>query len=164
MSTWTERLAVEVGGVGIGEVDWVGVEAATTDRDLAYDKAGHLIRHNSSAINGQQYAYNDRGLPTKAGTDLTAPNQTWEYDADGRITKRWDKDTDLTVFGYKADGQLDWANNPKLKTQNWYGYDDDGRLNKQFYVAPDPADPTTASTASPAATPPASATTAPPTA
>ncbi|MFI5645268.1 LamG-like jellyroll fold domain-containing protein [Kitasatospora sp. NPDC051705] len=118
-----------------------GAEAATTDRDLAYDKAGHLIRHNSSAINGQQYAYNDRGLPTKAGTDLTAPNQTWEYDADGRITKRWDKDTDLTVFGYKADGQLDWANNPKLKTQNWYGYDDDGRLSKQFYVAPDPADP-----------------------
>ncbi|MGW2255195.1 RHS repeat-associated core domain-containing protein [Kitasatospora sp. NPDC001660] len=119
-----------------------GAEAATTDRELAYDKAGHLIRHNSATLNGQNYAYNDRGLLIKAGTDLTAATQTWEYDADGRVIKRWDKDTDLTMLGYKADGQLDWANNPKLKTQNWYGYDGDGRLGSQSYVAADPADAT----------------------
>ncbi|MQS15923.1 DNRLRE domain-containing protein [Streptomyces kaniharaensis] len=119
-----------------------GAEAGTSDRDLAYDPAGHLIRNNSSALNAQNYTYNDRGLLISAGTDLTTATQTWEYDADGRVTKRWDKDTDLTTLGYKADGQLDWANNPKLKTQNWYGYDGDGRLNSQRYVAADPADAT----------------------
>lgn len=117
-----------------------GAEAGTTDRELAYDKAGHLIRHNSSSLNGQNYAYNDRGLLIKAGTDLAAATQTWEYDADGRVTRRWDKDTDLTVFGYKTDGRLDWANNPKLKTKNWYGYDGDGRLSKQWYIQADPVD------------------------
>ncbi|MGW2372134.1 LamG-like jellyroll fold domain-containing protein [Kitasatospora sp. NPDC001683] len=119
-----------------------GAEAGTTDRELAYDKAGHLIRHDSSALNGQQYAYNDRGLLIKAGTDLTAPDQTWEYDADGRVTKRRDKDTGLTVLGYKADGQLDWANNPKLNIKNWYGYDGDGRPSKQWYIQADPVDVT----------------------
>ncbi|MFI8460463.1 LamG-like jellyroll fold domain-containing protein [Kitasatospora sp. NPDC085464] len=119
-----------------------GAEADTTDRELAYDKAGHLIRHNSSTLNGQNYAYDDRGLLIKAGADLTTPAQTWEYDADGRVTKRTDKDTDLTVFGYKADGQLDWANNPKLKTKNWYGYDGDGRPSKQWYIQADPVDST----------------------
>ncbi|WP_406192102.1 DUF6531 domain-containing protein [Kitasatospora sp. NBC_01560] len=120
-----------------------GAEAATTDRELAYDKAGHLVRHNSSTLNGQNYAYNDRGQLIKAGTDLTVPTQTWEYDADGRVTKHQDKDTDLTAFGYTADGRLDWANNPKFKTQNRYGYDGDGRLTRQWSVAPDPADPAT---------------------
>ncbi|MFE6050517.1 LamG-like jellyroll fold domain-containing protein [Kitasatospora sp. NPDC056446] len=117
-----------------------GAEAGTTDRELAYDKAGHLIRHNSSALNGQQYAYNDRGLPVAAGADLTAAAQTWEYDADGRVTRRRDKDTGLTVFGYKADGQLDWINNPKLNMKNWYGYDGDGRPSRQWYIQADPVD------------------------
>ncbi|MFG3224008.1 LamG-like jellyroll fold domain-containing protein [Kitasatospora sp. NPDC048194] len=117
-----------------------GAEVGTTDRELAYDKAGHLIRHNSSALNGQNYAYNDRGLLIKAGTDLTTPDQTWEYDANGRVTKRTDKDTGLTVLGYKADGQLDWANNPKLNIKNWYGYDGDGRPSKQWYIQADPVD------------------------
>ncbi|MFD4656187.1 LamG-like jellyroll fold domain-containing protein [Kitasatospora sp. NPDC058444] len=117
-----------------------GAETGTTDRELAYDKAGHLIRHNSSSLNGQNYAYNDRGLLTKAGTDLAAATQTWEYDADGRVTRRWDKDTDLTLFGYQTDGRLDWANNPKLKTKNRYGYDGDGRLSKQSYIQADPVD------------------------
>ncbi|MET9615373.1 LamG-like jellyroll fold domain-containing protein [Kitasatospora indigofera] len=119
-----------------------GTQATTIDRELAYDKAGHLIKHNSSSITGQQYAYNDRGLLIKAGTDLTTASQTWEYDADGRVTKHRDKDTDLTTLGYKADGQLDWANNSKTQTQNWYGYDGDGRLSRQWYIAPDPADAT----------------------
>ncbi|MFD8787066.1 RHS repeat-associated core domain-containing protein [Kitasatospora sp. NPDC059599] len=119
-----------------------GAEADTADRDLAYDKAGHLIRHNSSALNGQNYAYNDRGLLIKAGADLTTPAQTWEYDADGHVTKHQDQDTGRTVFGYKADGQLDWADNPKLKTKNSYGYDGDGRLSKQWYIQADPLDAT----------------------
>ncbi|MEU6972945.1 LamG-like jellyroll fold domain-containing protein [Kitasatospora aureofaciens] len=119
-----------------------GAETGTTDRELAYDKAGHLIRHNSSSVNGQNYAYNDRGLLIAAGTDLTAPDQTWEYDADGRVTKRRDKDTGLTVLGYKADGQLDWASNPKLQTKNWYGYDGDGRPSRQWYIQADPVDVT----------------------
>ncbi|MEU1425073.1 LamG-like jellyroll fold domain-containing protein [Kitasatospora sp. NPDC005751] len=119
-----------------------GAEAATTDRELAYDKAGHLVRHNSSTLTGQSYAYNDRGLLIKAGTDLNTATQTWDYDADGRLTKRWDKDTGDTLMGYRADGQLDWAHNPRTGTQNRYGYDGDGRLAKQSYVAPDPADTT----------------------
>ncbi|WP_329491956.1 RHS repeat-associated core domain-containing protein [Kitasatospora sp. NBC_01246] len=82
----------------------------------------------------------DRGLLIKAGTDLNTATQTWEYDADGRLTKRWDKDTGDTLMGYQADGQLDWAHNPRTGTQNRYGYDGDGRLAKQSYVAPDPAD------------------------
>ncbi|MBD0671754.1 hypothetical protein BU198_13860 [Streptomyces sp. CBMA156] len=117
-----------------------GAEADTVDRELTYDKAGHLIRHNSSALNGQNYAYNDRGLLIKAGTDLAAATQSWEYDADGRATRRRDKDTDLTVFGYQADGRLDWADNPKLKTKNRYGYDGDGRMSKQWYVQAGPVD------------------------
>ncbi|WP_395297010.1 LamG-like jellyroll fold domain-containing protein [Kitasatospora hibisci] len=120
-----------------------GAEAATTDRELTYDKAGRLVKHNSTGLNGQSYAYNDRGQLIAAGSDLAVPSQTWEYDGDGRLTKRQDKDTGLTVMGYKADGQLDWAHNPQTQTQNWYGYDGDGRLSRQWYAAPDPADPTT---------------------
>ncbi|WP_380286423.1 LamG-like jellyroll fold domain-containing protein [Kitasatospora purpeofusca] len=119
-----------------------GAETATTDREFVYDKAGHLLQHNGTALASQAYAYNDRGLLLKAGTDLNAQAQTWEYDAEGRQTKRWDKSTGTTYFGYKADGQLDWAHNPQTGTQNWYGYDGDGRLSKHFYVAPDPADTT----------------------
>ncbi|MFE7488598.1 LamG-like jellyroll fold domain-containing protein [Kitasatospora sp. NPDC057541] len=120
----------------------IGAEAATIDREFVYDKAGYLVQHNATALASQAYAYNDRGLLLKAGTDLNAQAQTWEYDAEGRQTKRWDKSTGTTFFGYKADGQLDWAHNPQTGTQNWYGYDGDGRLSKHFYVAPDPADTT----------------------
>ncbi|MFJ9690754.1 LamG-like jellyroll fold domain-containing protein [Kitasatospora sp. NPDC101183] len=116
-----------------------GAEKETAARVLLYDQAGRLVQ-TGTAGNAQNYAYNDRGLLTKTGTTLAPATQTWEYDGDGRITKRWDADTDLTVLGYKADGQLDWANNPKLKTKNWYGYDGDGRPSKQWYIQPDPAD------------------------
>ncbi|MFF2658253.1 LamG-like jellyroll fold domain-containing protein [Kitasatospora sp. NPDC058032] len=119
-----------------------GAEAATTDREFVYDKAGHLVQHNATALTAQAYAYNDRGLLLKAGTELNAQAQTWEYDAEGRQTKRWDKSTGTTYFGYRADGQLDWAHNPQTGTQNWYGYDGDGRLSKHVYAAPDPADTT----------------------
>ncbi|MEE1820624.1 DNA/RNA non-specific endonuclease [Streptomyces sp. BE20] len=119
-----------------------GAETGTIDREFAYDKAGQLVQHNATAPASQAYAYNDRGLLLKAGTDLNVQAQTWEYDAEGRQTKRWDKSTGTSIFGYKPDGQLDWAHNPQTGTQNWYGYDGDGRLSKHFYVAPDPADTT----------------------
>ncbi|MFE6870386.1 hypothetical protein ACFVFS_28020 [Kitasatospora sp. NPDC057692] len=88
-----------------------GAETATTDREFVYDKVGNLVQHNATALASQAYTYNDRGLLLKAGTDLNAQAQTWEYDAEGRQTKRWDKSTGTTYFGYKADGQLDWAHN-----------------------------------------------------
>ncbi|MFI6154414.1 LamG-like jellyroll fold domain-containing protein [Kitasatospora sp. NPDC051170] len=116
-----------------------GAEKATAVRVLAYDKAGHLTQ-TGAAPNAQNYVYNDRGLPIRTGTSQAPASQTWDYDADGRVAKRWDMDTDLTVFGYKPDGQLDWADNPKLKTKNWYGYDGDGRVNKQWYIQADPTD------------------------
>ncbi|MFB7673923.1 LamG-like jellyroll fold domain-containing protein [Kitasatospora purpeofusca] len=133
------RLVREVG---------TGAESTTTDRELTYDKSGHLIRHSANGLAGQSYAYNDRGLLIKSGPDLNAPVQTWQYDSDGRMTKRWDKGTGDTLIGYLADGSLDWAHNPQTRTQNRYTYDGDGRLATQAYVAPDPADTTRVKTMS----------------
>lgn len=133
--------AFDPAGRLVGE-SGTSAEAATADRTLAYDKAGRVVQHNSSGLTGQSYAYNDRGLVIMAGPDLNTPAQTWEYDADGLLTKRWDKATGDTLIGYLADGSLDWAHNPQTRTQNRYTYDGDGRLATQAYIAPDPADTT----------------------
>ncbi|MFD9326656.1 LamG-like jellyroll fold domain-containing protein [Streptomyces sp. NPDC060065] len=121
---------------GLGRLTYetgTGAEAATTDRTLEYDLAGHLTAVGTAdALTRDTYTYNDRGLLlTAAGPGGTS---SYSYNADGSMTQR-KTNAGTTNYGYDSAGRFDWVWDSITSNYVWYDFDAAGRLRLEQYAS-----------------------------
>ncbi|TGG88622.1 RHS repeat protein, partial [Natronospirillum operosum] len=106
-----------------------GGDPVTYNYRYEYDAENRLVRAEHPGNQVWTYAYDTRGNMVRSALDGTNIEQTFDYDATGRLRREDDGAGGVFEYDYLADGQLSTLRNP-LGNQRQFGYDARGELQR----------------------------------